>query len=106
MRHPAIRIASVLGFVLALPVSARAQDNLFTPHHVSKIKAVTSAVISPDGTQIAYLLGVPRNIPKEKDGNAWVELHVVDLHGASTPYLTGAVNVDAIAWTPDGKGIS
>lgn len=88
------------------PLAAYSQENLFTPHHVSKLKVVSSAVVSPDGTQIAYTLSVPRHIPKEKDGFAWAELHIVDLHGTSTAYITGQVNVDAVAWTPTGKEIS
>src|SRR5262245_19991263 len=88
----------------AMPVAA--QEHVFTPHNVARLRAVTSAVISPDGTQIAYVLTVPRNLPKEKDGGAWNELHVVDVKGNSTPYITGQVSVDAIAWTPDGKGIA
>ncbi|HMF17069.1 MAG TPA: S9 family peptidase, partial [Gemmataceae bacterium] len=46
------------------------------------------------------------NIPKEKDGPAWTELHVVDTKGNSTPFITGPVNVGNIAWTPDGKSIA
>src|SRR5438270_103948 len=88
------RIAVPLLFV-ALPLAAAAQENTFTPHHVSKLKVVMSATVSPDGKNIAYVLAVPRNIPKEPNGNAWTELHVVDTHGAATPYLTGQVNVDA-----------
>lgn len=91
---------------LAFGASGHAQDGTFTAHHVAKMKVVTSAVVSPDGTQVAYVLGVPRQIPKEKDGFAWTELHVVDANGTSTPYITGPVNVDSIAWTPDGKAIS
>lgn len=93
-------------FILLWPALASAQPNLFTPQHVARLRVVTSAVISPDGTQVAYVLGVPRELPKEKDGPAWAELHVVDVKGTSTPYITGAVNVDSVAWTPDGKGIS
>lgn len=103
MLRRAIGLSVLSLFLLS---AASAQDNLFTPHHVSKLKVVTSAVISPDGSQVAYVLAVPRNIPKEKDGPSWTELHVVDLHGVTTPYLTGAVNVDAITWTPDGKDLS
>src|SRR5262245_13484553 len=91
-------------FLLATHVSA--QDNLFTPHHVAKLRMVTSAVISPDGAQVAYILGVPRQLPKEKDGLAWAELHVVDSNGTNTPFITGQVNIDSIDWTPDGKSIS
>ena len=99
------RIAVFL-LLVCLPGAAATQENTFTPHHVSKLRAVMSAVVSPDGKQIAYVLAVPRNIPKEANGTAWTELHVVDTNGVNTPYLTGPVNVDAVAWTPDGSGIS
>lgn len=98
------RILAVAWLIFLVPTVA-AQDT-FTPHHIAKIKLVTSAVISPDGTQVAYILSVPRQLPKEKDGPAWTELHVVDTKGNSTPYVTGQVNVDHIAWTPDGKHIA
>nr|AEH26468.1 acylaminoacyl-peptidase [uncultured Acidobacteria bacterium A2] len=78
----------------------------FTPHDVAKLRLVTSAEISPDGKLVAYVLAVPRNIPKEKDGTSWTELHVVDAKGVSRPYLTGQVNVGNVAWTPDGKSLS
>ncbi|MBI3411677.1 MAG: S9 family peptidase [Planctomycetes bacterium] len=97
----------VLAFVLLiLPAFSFAQDNLFTPHHVAKLRVVTSAVIAPDGSQVAYILSVPLMIPKEKDGPNWSELHVVDTKGNSTPFITGPVNIENIAWTPDGKSIS
>src|SRR6267154_1551332 len=83
--------------VLALP--AAAQDT-FTPQHVAKLRIVTEAVIAPDGTQVAYVLAVPRDLAKEKDGAAWTELHVVDTKGNSTPFITGQVNVGQIGWMP------
>src|SRR5215831_6174571 len=92
--------------LVLLPLAAGAQDNVFTPQHIAKLRIVTEAVIAPDGSQVAYVLSVPRNIPKEKDGPAWTELHVVDTKGNSTPYITGPVNVGQIAWTPNGKSIA
>src|SRR5271156_1086133 len=90
--------------LLSNPVSA--QENVFTPQHVAKLRIVSAAVISPDGSQVAYLLSVPRNLPKEKDGPSWSELHVVDTKGNSTPFITGPVNIASIEWTPDGKSIA
>src|SRR5438477_10178263 len=94
-----------LGVMLVLALPAAAQDT-FTPHHVAKLRVVTEAVIAPDGTQVAYVLAVPRDLAKEKDGGAWTELHVVDTKGNSTPFITGQVNISSIAWTPDGKKIA
>jgi dipeptidyl aminopeptidase/acylaminoacyl peptidase len=104
MSHLRIALHSCL-VVLAMAFSAAAQDT-FTPQHIAKLRIVTEAVIAPDGNQVAYVLAVPRNIPKEKDGGAWTELHVVDKNGNSTPFITGQVNVGSIAWTPDGKRIA
>src|SRR5271156_2786920 len=93
-------------FTILLSAPLAAQDNVFTPQHVAKLRIVTAAVISPDGTQIAYLLSVPRQLPKEKDGPSWSELHVVDTKGNSTPFITGEVRIGDISWTPDGKSIA
>lgn len=76
------------------------------PEHIAKFKYVTSAVISPDGKQIAYTLRVQRDPFNEDDGSGWVELHVVGTDGVSRPFVTGKVNVGNVAWTPDGKYIS
>ncbi|MBX9678780.1 MAG: S9 family peptidase [Gemmataceae bacterium] len=88
-----------------LASTATAQDVKFTPHHVSRIKSVTQVAISPDGEQIAYVLSVPRNLPKEKDGANWAELHVVDRKGGKRPFITGQTNVDSLSWSPDSKTI-
>ncbi len=90
---------------LLLPTIVSAQDT-FTPQHVAKLRVVIEAVIAPDGNSVAYVLAVPRDIPKEKDGPSWTELHVVDTKGNSTPFVAGAVNVAQITWTPDGKEIA
>lgn len=106
MRRVCFPLLAVCGLFAIQPTPAPAQEHVFTPQHVAKLRIVTSAVISPDGKLVAYILGVPRNIPKETDGPAWAELHVVDANGTATPFVTGQVNIDNIAWTPDGKAIS
>src|SRR5882672_4652520 len=105
LTRPAMRTLSIV-LALLVPLVASAQDNVFTPQHIAKLRMVTEAVIAPDGTQVAYVLSVPRDIPKEKDGGSWTELHVVDTKGNSTPFITGPVNVGSIGWTPDGKQIT
>ncbi len=98
-------LASLFTVCISAP-SVLAGNELFTPEHVSKLRSVTAAKISPDGRFVAYVLNVPRKPFKDEDGPAWAELHVVGLDGASRPFVTGEVNVGSIAWTPDGKGIS
>src|SRR5262245_45998665 len=104
MRGGTIRL--LVCTVLLSPAPALAQDAGWTPQPVAKLRAVTEAVVSHAGTQVAYVLSVPRSLPREKDGPAWAELHVVGKDGTSTPYITGAVNVGSVAWTPDGKSIA
>jgi dipeptidyl aminopeptidase/acylaminoacyl peptidase len=99
-----VSISFVLLLVLAaLPVAAQ---SVLTPHDVARIRFVGDAVISPDGTQIAYVLSVPRNPMTEDDGPAWAELHLLGADGKSRAFITGAVNVSAVQWTPDGKSVA
>src|SRR5882672_9883788 len=105
LTRPAMRTLSIV-LALLVPLVASAQDNVWTPQHVAKLRIVTEAVIAPDGTQVAYVLAVPRDLTKEKDGTPWTELHVVDTKGNSTPFITGPVNVGNIGWSPDGRNIT
>lgn len=101
----ALALLAVLVAVFALPQRAMGREPL-TPDYVAKMRGVSSAVVSPDGRKIAYTIRIPRDLSTEKDGAAWEELHVVDAAGHSRPYVTGAVNVSAIDWTPDGAAIT
>lgn len=94
-----------IALLVAVSEFAAAQER-FTPHHVAKIRTVTSVAIAPDGRQIAYVLSVPRVPFQEDDGPAWDELHVVRPDRSSRPFVTGSVNVGSIAWTGDGRGIA
>jgi dipeptidyl aminopeptidase/acylaminoacyl peptidase len=77
----------------------------FTPQHIAKIKTVTTAAISPDGSKVAYVLSVPRKPGVDEDGPAFAELHVVGPDGKSRPFVTGEVNVAEPTWTRDGNSI-
>jgi len=94
-----------LVLVVVFAAGAFAQE-AFTPHHVAKIRTVAQIAISPDGTEVAYVLAVPRIPFQDDDGPAWTELHVVRTDGQSRPYVTGAVNVANVRWTPDGRGMA
>ena len=94
-------------FLLAVYAPAPGQDQeIFTSKHLAKMRSVDQAKISSDGTQVAYVLSVPRKLLKEKDGPAWGELHVVDDKGNSRAFVSGTVKVSKLDWTPDGHGIS
>lgn len=101
-----IRLTIVCAFLFGHGGAAYAQETAFTPQHVAKLRTVTSAEISPDGSRIAYLLSVPRTPLVDDDGPPWVELHVATPDGLSRPYVTGPVTVSAIAWRDGGSGIS
>lgn len=96
----------VLFVSLCVPLQAPAQEGGMTPEHVAKLRAVIQAQPSPSGEYIAYVLAVPRDLTKEKDGGSWTELHVLDKAGRSRPYVTGEVNVSSVAWKPDGQEIT
>ncbi len=98
--------ALTLCFVVAMVSRVSAEAETFSPEHVAKLRSVRSASISPDGTHVAYLLGVPRAPFEGDNGGAFSELHVVDLEGRSRPFVTGSVNASSVHWTVDGKGIS
>jgi len=94
------------------PLAASAAPRDMTPYDVARLRNVGSAVISPDGSKVAYTLSSPRqpwldnDDPADKDGGSWTHLHVVDMEGRSKPYVTGENSVGGVQWMPDGKGIS
>lgn len=97
--------AAVLALTVVWASSVRGEET-FTPQHVANLRSVSAAVIAPDGKSVAYVLNVPRKANKDDNGPPWTELHVVDDAGNTRPFVTGEVNVSAIAWTSDGRGIS
>ena len=96
----------LLSFCLVGAAVEGQTKEVFTPEHVARIRQVSSCKLSPDGRHIAYVLQVPRELFEDDDGPERAELHVVDVDGQSRPYITGAINVGAMDWTPDGSGIS
>jgi dipeptidyl aminopeptidase/acylaminoacyl peptidase len=85
--------------------TAVAQDDPLTLEDVVSLKRVSSAHLSPNGDRIAYLLSVPREIYKDDDGKPYRELHVVDLEGMSRPYVSGKIEISALAWSVSGESI-
>jgi hypothetical protein len=51
-----------------------AQDRVITPKDVARIRSTGEIAISPDGSEIAYTLSVPRQPGGERNGPAWAEL--------------------------------
>lgn len=97
-------ILALAACVLCAGVAAA--QSTFTPHHVARLRTVSSAVVSPDGSMVAYTLLVPRPPMGEEDGAAWEELHVVGKDRVSRAFVTGEVNVGAVRWAADGRSIT
>ena len=91
-------------FLAALPGAILATG--MTLEQLTRLEQVSSVASSPDGSHIAYVHVVPRNIAVEEDGPAWRELHVVGPDGESREFITGAESVGAIGWMPDGQTIT
>ncbi len=102
----AARVSISFALLLVLTALPLAAQSVLTPHDIARIRVVGDVVISPDGAQIAYVLSVPRNPMTEEDGPVWAELHLLGADGKSRAFITGAVNVSAVQWTPDGKNIA
>jgi len=78
-----------------------------TPLDIARIQSMKSAVISPDGSTIAAVRSIPRQLFEEDDGNAWEHLYLIDREtGEARPFVTGDVGVSAIAWRPDSSAVS
>ncbi|NIP17203.1 MAG: prolyl oligopeptidase family serine peptidase [Xanthomonadales bacterium] len=101
-------IALWCGVFFVPDTRADANDAAATPltlEEIVTLKRVRTARLSPNGDAIAYLLTVPRALYEDEDGDAWVQLQVVDLEGVSRPYFTGKVDVSEVAWSHDGNDL-
>ncbi len=96
---------SSIGAAWAVQPDAANADAL-TATDVVTLRAVGAAVISPDGQEVAFTLMVPRRPFADDDGAAWMELHLVGAGGESRPFVSGEVNLRAVAWLPDGSALS
>ncbi len=92
---------------LAPPLAADERAGGLTVHQIARLRTVGEAVVSPDGSAIAYVLTVPRNLPEDEDGPARLELHVIGTEPGATsrPFVTGE-RVSDVAWIPGSREIS
>ena len=107
MKHKYLVILAILCGIVSIPSSQAAVDNSslqpLSLEEIVTLKKVKSVHMSPNGDAIAYLLTVPRTLYEDDDGDAWVQLHVVDLKGSSRAYFSGQVKVSSVAWSTDGN---
>lgn len=104
MRHSWNRTWTIA--IIFIIASGVALAEVLTPEALMSLRRVTSAVISPDGKNIAYLLEIPRT-PGDDPGASYTELHVWSVDGkTSKGYITGKVHAGSPQWSPDGKTIA
>ncbi len=95
-----------LALVPAFPVPSRSalQDSVMTPARVARLRSVSSSVMSPDDSRLAYTLSVPREPMLEEDGGPWTELHVLDLaQNTDRTFVGGKSGVSSVQFSRDGK---
>jgi len=99
------RLLALAASLLLIAGFTPAQATPLTLEDINVIKQVVTVRMNPAGDRIAYLLQVPREIYVDDDGKPYRELHVTDLKGNSTAYVTGDVEITDIAWAADGASI-
>ncbi len=78
-----------------------------TPHRVAELRAVSAALISPDGATVAYTTLLPRKPGIDDDGGPWSELMLRPTAGGEArAFIAGKGEFGQLSWTPDGKGLA
>jgi Tol biopolymer transport system component len=81
-------------------------QSTLTPQNLFDINTVVDVSISPDKSQIAYILNVPRPF-NDRAGSDYRELHLYNVRSEETTMLIGrSVSIFSLGWTPDGKSIT
>ncbi len=86
-------------------VQAQDQNQGLTPLQVSKIKHVSDAIISPDGSTIAYTVTQPAN-PLEENRPAGSHLYVQGIDDSTGTAFVTSMNVSSIAFRPQHQAIT
>lgn len=111
---PAVCLA-LLPMTLATPAAHAAQAastaqetrDTLDALHVATMKYVSTALVSPDGKHVAYVLGVPHAPRDEDDGPPRSELHVLAWDtGRTRVFVTAESGVRNVQWTPDSQRIA
>jgi dipeptidyl aminopeptidase/acylaminoacyl peptidase len=102
-------VSFILGFGLLGLVQAAALEAQLTPEQVTQLQTVSAAVISPDGSQVAYTVSRPR-APEEDTLpglRARSELWVVAASGGEPrPVIVAPASAGSPAWSPDGSQLA
>jgi dipeptidyl aminopeptidase/acylaminoacyl peptidase len=99
------RIALILAAVCTLPLAPAAQQakRAMTPTDAIAIKTVSDTQISPDGTQVAFVVRELDLSANEFFSNLWI----VPVGGGEARRFTSSLKTDsAPRWSPDGKWLA
>lgn len=98
----------IILFLIFIPFLHAGEEStsLFTAKDLMNIKTGNEIQISPNGQWIAYTVYVNRSTT-DKPGPAYKELYLVStLTRQVKPFITGAVSISSIHWSPDGSKIT
>lgn len=106
-------LSSPVFLVLPLTISCVALSQepaskpALTAQHVAQLRMVSSAVISPDGSTIAYSVLAPRKPGVDDDGLPWSELYLSSTQGGNArAFIAGKGDFSQLSFTPDGKSLA
>ena len=100
------RVFLFLFFITGSLFAVGQQQKVMSAYDLYRLQQVSEAVISPDGSQVAYTVNVERPF-EEGNGSDYRELYVMNVKsGAIKELITGRNRVTSINWTPDGKSVS
>jgi dipeptidyl aminopeptidase/acylaminoacyl peptidase len=98
---------ALLGCFALMLVAGLAPAAGLNPYQLASLESVVDAVVSPDGSRVAFVRSVPRPLFGDDDGPAWRELVVVDLaDGSERVFVGGEVSVSQVRWVPGGRALS
>ena len=107
MRDPQLRALAASAFVAVLFLgasrpTAQTPPAAWTPELMMTVKRVTAVVPSPDGTQVAFVVG---DAVIEGERSEWVnQIHLAAADGSGSRQLTrGEKSARRPRWSPDGK---
>ena len=99
-------LVSLLTIIIGAVV-AEGDQRPMTPRDLALVQSMRSAKISPDGSLIAAVRSIPRELFDEDDGKNWAELYLIDVaSGVARPFVTGDVTVADVDWRPDSSAVS
>lgn len=99
------RFSLIVSFI-AVGTLARAQQPVFTPQDLFRIKRVAEVATSPDASHIAYTVNIERPFADGK-GSDFRELYVFNVQtGEHVPYILGNNFISEVQWKPDSKQIT